>query len=49
MERDTLEQQIFSWEDWDELDVGDLIFYDVTLKVPVGEFPAGTHFAYAAG
>lgn len=48
MKRDTLEQQLFSWKDWKELDVGDFIFYDVTLKVPVGEFPAGTHFVLAA-
>jgi hypothetical protein len=47
MERHTLECQIFSWKGWDQLDDVDLAFEDVELKVPVGEFPAGTKFPNA--
>lgn len=34
----TIESQLFDWEDWDQLDVCDLYFYDVTFKVAVGPF-----------
>ena len=44
----TLEQQIFSWSEWDEVDSDTLIFYQATLKVPVGKFPVGTVFKTAA-
>jgi hypothetical protein len=47
MERDTLEHQLFTWEGWDEMQVGDLQFHDVTLTVQVGEHPAGTKFPAA--
>lgn len=40
----SLEYQLFEWKQWDEMDIGDAIFYDVTLKVPVGEFKAGQKF-----
>lgn len=42
-----LERQIFDWEGWDQFDTTGLNFYNVTLKVPVGEFPAGTKFSSA--
>ena len=47
MERDTFEHQLFSWENWDEMDTNDLQFYDVTLKVQVGEHAVGTEFPVA--
>lgn len=47
MERDTLDHQLFSWEGVDLMDTADLQFYDVELKVPVGEYPAGTKFKAA--
>jgi hypothetical protein len=47
MERNTLEQQLFLWVTWDEMDQCDLLFYDITLLVPVGEFPVGTKFESA--
>ena len=47
MKPDTLEVQLFSWIDWDEIAPADLSFYEVVLKVPIGEFPAGTKFPEA--
>jgi len=43
----TLEGQLFTWEDWDEMSVMSLQFYRVTLIVPVGEFPIGHKFETA--
>lgn len=48
MERKTLEQQLFTWEGWDEgVNTGDLQFMNVELVTQVGEFPAGTKFPRA--
>ena len=47
MQRDTIENQLFDWETWDANSPGDLQFGDVTLKVQIGEFPAGTKFQSA--
>jgi len=47
MDRDTLEHQLFAWENWDEVNTGDLQFYDVTLVSQVGEYPVGTKFPAA--
>lgn len=52
MERKSLEQQLFTWEQWNEgADTADTVFYNVTLTVQVGDFPVGTKFqnAYFAG
>lgn len=43
----TLESQLFYWENWDEMDVNCLQFYDVELVVPIGEFPVGHKFPTA--
>jgi hypothetical protein len=40
-EHQTIETQLFDWENWDQLDVNDLCFYDVTFKTDVGPFKAG--------
>ena len=51
-QRKSLEQQLFTWEQWNEgAEVTDTVFYDCTLTVQVGDFPAGTKFptAYLAG
>lgn len=46
--RKTLENQLFTWEDWDSIDDHmNLQFYNVTLLVPIGEYPAGHKFAIA--
>lgn len=37
----TIEHQLFTWESWDELGVGDLYFYDVTFVADVGPFKVG--------
>ena len=35
------------WEDLEDAETGDIFFYGITLKVPLGEFPAGTEFPSA--
>lgn len=47
MDRQHIEQQLFTWEDWGQDGPGDLQFSDVTLVTQVGEFPAGTKFEAA--
>lgn len=47
MERDTLEQQLFSWEGWDDNGIMCPQFYNVVLKVPIGSFPVGHKFPVA--
>lgn len=48
MERKSLEQQLFTWDQWNEgADANDAIFYDVTLAVAIGDFPVGTKFKNA--
>jgi len=39
-----LEDQLFLWEDWDEMGMYSLHFYNCELKVPIGYIPAGTKF-----
>ncbi len=36
-----MEKTLFNWEDWDLLDTMAFIFYECTLKVPIGSFPVG--------
>ena len=44
----TIEDQLFTYEGWEYVSpTGDLEFENVTLKVAVGEYPAGTKFASA--
>jgi hypothetical protein len=40
---ESLEMQLFDWEDWDG-DQECIVFSPITLKVPIGKFPAGTKF-----
>lgn len=47
MERNTFENQLFAWEGWDEMEVGDLQFHDVTLVAQVGEHAIGSKFPTA--
>lgn len=46
-DRISLENQLFEWKDWDQHDTAAFQFYDIVLKVPVGEFPAGHKFSTA--
>lgn len=46
-DRTSLENQLFHWKEWDDVDVAAFQFYDITLKVPVGEFPVGHKFSTA--
>lgn len=43
----TIEQQLFSWENCQAADPEQLQFSDVTLKVPIGEFKVGEKFDHA--
>lgn len=42
-----MEQQLFDWTGWDQQDTSAFIFYDVTLKVDIGEHKVGTKFSSA--
>jgi hypothetical protein len=44
MKRETLEHQLFTWEDWEEDGPMDLQFTKVTLVAQMGDFPIGTKF-----
>lgn len=47
-ERKALENQLFSWAQWNEgNESGDVQFYGVELVAPVREVPVGTKFPYA--
>jgi hypothetical protein len=43
----TLDNQIFTWEDWDSEGPLSMQFSKVTLKVQVGDYPVGTKFPHA--
>ena len=43
----SLENQLFEWKEWDELDSSVLEFTGIKLVRPIGMFPAGTEFDYA--
>ena len=44
----TIENQIFSWKDWQQDDTSTFGFYEVALVVPVGPYPVGEIFAFAS-
>lgn len=46
-DRTSLENQIFTWENWSEEGPMSMQFANVELTVPVGDFPAGTKFPFA--
>ena len=39
-----MEQQLFSWEEWDILDEGQYVYYKCTLKECIAEFKPGRYF-----
>lgn len=41
-----IETQLFNWKKWDECGEGDYIFYDVTIKSTMGDYPMGAKFAF---
>lgn len=48
MSRSSFDDQLFTWENWADGDEPmSMKFSDITLKVPVGDFPAGTKFPFA--
>lgn len=47
MDRQHIEQQLFTWEDWNQEGPADLQFSEVTLVAQIGEFPVGTKFQAA--
>jgi hypothetical protein len=44
----SIEQQIFTWKEWNDIECGHLHFTDVTLLVPVGDHPKGARFDAAS-
>lgn len=42
-----MEKQLFDWNGWDQHDTAAFAFYNVVLKVAIGEYPAGAKFKYA--
>lgn len=43
----SLEEQIFKWEEWEDLGDGNLFFNDVELVVDIGSFKKGHQFDFA--
>jgi hypothetical protein len=43
-EQKTIEQKLFTWESWDEMDTSCLHFYNCELRKDVADLPAGTKF-----
>lgn len=43
----SIENQLLDWEDVDDCGLMRLSFQNVTLKVQIGKFPAGTKFSSA--
>lgn len=41
-----METALFSYDSWDA-ELGDMLFYNACLKVPIGDFPAGSKFSIA--
>lgn len=42
-----MEQQLFDWESVDYYDFNLYVFYDITLKQVIKDYPIGTKFASA--
>lgn len=42
-----MEEELFSWEEWEDIDSGVTQYHNIILKVSVGKFPVGTKFDYA--
>lgn len=47
-EKFSLEQQLFTWENWDQTDTFNFYFHGVQLLVPIGSFPVGSKFTAAS-
>ncbi len=41
-----MEKQLFDWEEYDENDTADFMFYKVTLKQDIGLYKKGTQLNY---
>lgn len=39
----SLEQQLFTWVDWDSLDTSSMQFEDCTLETQIGEYKKGDY------
>lgn len=44
---DSLEQDLFSWEGWDEMDIMAINFHDIILKKDIGNLKKGSKFEWA--
>lgn len=43
----TLENQLFSWDSWDQMDIACFQFFNPQLVCSIGEFSVGTQFDWA--
>ena len=43
-----IENQVFTWKDWQYDDTATFSFYEAELIVPVGPYPIGTKFAFVS-
>lgn len=42
-----MENQLFDWNGWDQQDTMGFTFYNVVLKIKIGDFEPGTKFEVA--
>ena len=42
----SLDEEYFSWDNWDTVDTMDFQFSSCVLKKPIGKYPVGTKFDY---
>ena len=43
-----MEKQLFDWESWDQADGNISIFYNISLREPIGSYPIGSKFETAS-
>lgn len=47
MARNSFDEQLFTWENWNDEGPLSMQYSNVELKVPVGSYPAGSKFPFA--
>jgi len=47
MKKESLEQDLFEWEDWETYAIMGIQFYDIILKKDIGKFKKGQKFKWA--
>lgn len=47
LEKNSLENQLFDWEEWGEFDIMAIMFHNITLNKNISKFKKGTKFKWA--